>query len=232
MRFAIVSKHKKDIPQLKQLLKKHNLKFSTKNPDYVLSLGGDGTLLIAEHKYPEIPKIAVKNSPTCIKCDDTPLDKLFLKLSKNQFSIIEESKLDVLVEYKNKKIKMKGMNDFIIRNSNISRAIRFSLKINNQIKNKLIIGDGLVISTPFGSTAYFKNITRKSFKKGFGLAYNNTNIIEKMLKLKEGDVVEIELLRGPADISTDHQKHPRILEEKSKITIKQSNEKARIIRLK
>ena len=32
------------------------------NPEFVISYGGDGTLLKSEHKYPSIPKLFLRNS--------------------------------------------------------------------------------------------------------------------------------------------------------------------------
>jgi len=231
-RIAIISKSKKDLPEIKRLLKEQGFSFSTKKPEMVICHGGDGTLLIGEHKYPGVPKIALRNSLTCIKCDDVPLKEVFKKIINKEFFIEEHKKLEVNIYSKNKKNNMVCLNDFILRNSNISRAIRFSLKINDKTIHRLIIGDGLVVSTPFGSTAYFKNITKTSFKEGFGLAYNNTNLREKTLFLDDDDVIELELIRGPADASADHQLHPKQLDEKARIIINKSKEIAKIIRLK
>ena len=123
-----------------------------------------------------------------------------------------------------------AVNDIVIRNKNQYEAIRFNVKINNKDLNSKFIGDGIIVSTVFGSTGYFNSITKTTFTKGIGLAFNN--ILARTYEiLKEDDVIDLILLKGQALVSADNNKKLISLKENSKIRIKKSKEKAFIVLL-
>ena len=72
-----------------------------------------------------------------------------------KYKIENQIKLEIIIKGK----KILCLNDFVLRNKNPYEAIRFT------VNGKEKIGDGVVVSTPFGSTAYFNSITKKKFKK-------------------------------------------------------------------
>ncbi len=212
----------------KQILKYKNLKLS-KKPDIMVSLGGDGTYLFNERKYPGIPKILVRDNSICNLCsiyDINNIGMILKKLNQKEFSTKEFMKLECT--FKNKKLL--AANDIVIRNKDQYEAIRFNVKINNKYLNSRFIGDGIVISTPFGSTGYFSSITKTTFSKGLGLAFNNV-LAKSYELLKDTDIVDFILLKGKALVSADNNKKLFSLREKDKIRIKKSREKAFIILL-
>ncbi len=90
-------------------------------------------------------------------------------------------------------------------------AIRFKvLKNGHAITSEIIIGDGVVATTPFGSTGYFKSITRETLENGFALAFNNTVQEFTPLKFDEDDVIKIVIIRGPGSLSSDN--NPKLIQ--------------------
>jgi len=44
-----------------------------------------------------------------------------------------------------------------------------TVKVNGKVLVPNLIGDGLIVASPYGSSAYFYSIAKKKFKKGLGL---------------------------------------------------------------
>src|SRR3989338_462550 len=76
-----------------------------------------------------------------------------------------------------------GMNDINLHYK-VPRAVRFKLYVNERQINGVIIGDGIIVSTPYGSSGYFDSIVHKTFKKGIGVAFNNSRTKLEYLLLK------------------------------------------------
>lgn len=55
MKIKIISREKAFIKKFKKAIKEHGFNPTIKNPDIILTIGGDGTLFYAERLYPEIP---------------------------------------------------------------------------------------------------------------------------------------------------------------------------------
>lgn len=228
MKVAIVSKNNTP-SSLNSILKKAGIKIVKKNPDMVVTHGGDGTFLVSERLYPKVPKAVIKygKSKICFMCGfETPKD-LIKALQDKKYEIIHIKKL----ETKSKGKKLKGVNDIIIRNKNQTEAIRFSIHINKELLYHEIIGDGIIAATPLGSTAYFNSVTRESFKDGIGLAFNNiygSGI--KPLYLKDTDVIKFKLLVGEAYVSADNNKDMILLKKGDSTKIRVSKETASLIK--
>jgi len=197
--------------KLKAFLRGHKeVKF---NPELVVCYGGDGTLLLAEEKYPKVKKLFFYKTKDC-KCD----------LSKLKFE--EYMKLDVFL---NGKKVFCALNDVNVHYK-MPRALRFAVRINNMILAKELMGDGVIISTPFGSNAYYKTITGKNFSKGIGLAFNNIIKGIKSRVLNENSRVEIIINRENGYLGFDTSDKVIKLKKGDKILVKKSKEKAYIAR--
>ena len=152
-----------------------NLPNSPNFPDAVITFGGDGTLLGAERDFPGIPKLPLKDSDGCFKCHPNSNEELLQLLVQNKLIVKEYSKLEV--EFGGQKYLV--VNDATIRNTLPNTALRFSVNLNESSPSPLVtssfvlVGDGLVVATSFGSTGYFFSITKRTFAKGFGVAFNN-----------------------------------------------------------
>lgn len=218
MKVQLFGKNSKNIEGLVNNL---GFKIVTSNPDVIISYGGDGTLLSAERKFPSIAKLPLRNSQICNKCLNHEEGVMLKKLLAGKLKLKEYQKLETVILYKN----FYALNDFVIRNSNPTHTIRFRT---SKTKEKLLIGDGIVIATPFGATGYFKSVTHKTFNKGFGLAFNNTT--EKIFSVicKDNDSVSFYLIRGKSTLSMDNNPDIFEIDENSEIVFKLSNQVARI----
>jgi len=207
VKVGIVSKSKGKKKEIIRFLRKHNLKFTKSKPDIVISYGGDGMFLISEDLFPGVPKVLLRDSKICNNCTNLDKDEIFERINKGKYSIKKIPKIKAIKNSK-KKLSLIGVNDIVIRNLLPTEAIRFEYKINNKTYSKEILGDGVVISTPFGSNpgTYFYTITRKTLKNGFGLAFNNTTIKKSEIKLKPKDKIKISISRGPGVLVADNNR--------------------------
>lgn len=219
MKLLIFGKNSENIEPLIR-----NLGFEVVNEkaDVVTSYGGDGTLLSSERKYPGIPKLPIRDSLVCKKCPFHETENLLKLFSEGKLKLKEYAKLESQVSGQ----KLLALNDFVIRNQEPTHTIRF--KVNS---GKLLIGDGTVISTPFGSSGYFKSITRKTFQKGFALAYNNTTEKMPIEFFDSNNQINFELVRGKATLSSDNNPDIYIIPEGTKLTFKLSKQVAKIYEL-
>ncbi|MEK6936745.1 MAG: hypothetical protein AABW58_01600 [Nanoarchaeota archaeon] len=227
LKILVLGRNKKSVSFVnKKILKYKNLKLS-RNPEIIISVGGDGTYFYNERKYPKIPKLLVRDNSICKLCSIynlSNIDFILKKLNQKKFSLKENLKLDII--HNNKKLA--AINDIVIRNKDQYEAIRFNVKVNNKSLNSNFIGDGIVVSTVFGSTGYFNSITKTTFTKGLGLAFNNVPLRTHEI-LNEGSIVEFSLLRGKAFVTADNNRKIIKLTEKDKVKIKKSREKAFIV---
>ncbi len=221
---AIVSKL--DVSRIKDVLNKYNFKIS-KDPDFVISYGGDGTILFSERLYPSIPKLIIKKNRICRKYEYMlgDLEKVLRKIKEGDFEIIEEMKLRTVKNGYN----LLALNEIQIHHKFPTKAIRFSLQTNGH-KFENLIGDGVVVSTPFGSLAYYKVTGGKPFKKGIGISFNNLyNRKEKSFVVDENLEIKIKILREEGFLSEDNNENIIELKEGDTVFIKKAKEKAKII---
>ena len=120
----------------------------------VIAIGGDGTMLMAikEHELEDMSFIGISAGHLgflqTLKPEDIPI--LVDSLQKNAFTTISAPLL--AVRYANtEKVLGYGFNDITIERSG-PRAARFELHVDDNAGT--FIGDGIIFSTPLGSTAY------------------------------------------------------------------------------
>lgn len=126
--------------------------------DMAITLGGDGTLLKTARRYPRknIPILAV-NLGTLGFLTETTEDKMFDVLNKafkNQCSLDRRSILRITLYRKGKKHSTYlALNDVAINQGAFARLIQIRVEINQRLVNRFK-ADGLIVSTPTGSTAH------------------------------------------------------------------------------
>jgi len=196
----VVSLH--DTGEIEAVLVAEGFKVVERDPDFIVCFGGDGTVLFSERTFPEVPKLIVKTSPVCRMCDYAPGDlrDLLVNIKKGNYCLHKKMKLET--EAKGKKLV--GLNDIQVHLKLPIYAVRFSLSVDGK-EYKELIGDGVIVSTAFGSTAYYKATGGKSFEKGIGISFNNLhNRKLESFVVPEDSVVNLAVTRGPAWLLADN----------------------------
>lgn len=228
MRVLIFSKY--PTVQAERLLRKHGLTPVRSRPEAIICWGGDGTFLLAERRYPGIPKLLVRRNSICRKCTDLPMDEVARRLAEGKFHIVEEPKLVAEVRRKGKRLMMPpAANDVVIRNRHQMAAVRFSVKAGGKPLAAGQIGDGLIAATPFGSSGYYGSITRSTFDHGIGLAFNNTVEEQPGFVLDGSARIEVIIDRGEALASTDADKKTVLLGSGDRVRITRAKDVVRLV---
>jgi len=213
--------------EIKELSKKAGFEIVNDDPDTVAVCGGDGTFMKSEKDFPGIPKFILQKSKTSKKGHDISPEEILEKISHGRYRVDEEIKLEA--EANNKKII--GLNEIIVHNTDPRVAIRYEVFINDIKIGNEIIGDGVVIATPFGSTGYYRSITDSFFQVGIGLAYNNSTEQSDHMVLKDNSEIKVKITRGKAVAYADNSDEEIILNDHSEVFIKKSEETAKIIHI-
>lgn len=224
----LICRNIEDFEEAKKNLEKFGFEYCDENPELVIAHGGDGTLLRAERRFPSVPKILIKSSKTCKRCCELGIEDALKSYVAGNYKTRDINKIKATALTSAGAQEIIGMNDIVLRNTLPTEAIRFELFVNDEDIGEFI-GDGVVIATPYGSTAYFNSITRKSFESGIGIAFNNINYHKEPMILNPGDKIKLKLLRGPAVLVADNNRDFVNLEHGDEIEVIQSDEKARAI---
>jgi len=132
--------------------------FSTKNPpevDFLLCFGGDGTLISGVRIFsdPSVPVLGVHLGGLGFLAQITPevlIDKLE-SVKNNNYKI--QDRLVLSAKISGNEDSYYAVNDFVVQNETSFRVTSLSLYIDNQHVSDYK-SDGIIISTPTGSTAY------------------------------------------------------------------------------
>ena len=228
MKATVITRDKSAEKRIEQKLINASFTLCKSTPEIIFIYGGDGSLVRSERLYPGILKVALKGSPTSKThfYDESLLDTILTKITQKEYTIKKHTKLTA----KYKTTTLEALNEIQLHNKNPGIAIRFNLYINNTLEHKNIVGDGALVATPFGSTAYYYSTGGEPFDKGLGISFNNPHQRLKNSILPEDSTVTIELLRGDALLIRDNDKKMFHIKPKDKITIKKSNNIARFLR--
>jgi NAD+ kinase len=124
--------------------------------EVLVSLGGDGTMLAAARAIGPngIPILGVNLGSlgflTEVRLEE--LEKSLDKVKKGEFFIEKRMVLEAKVEGK-ESVNLWGLNDIVIDKGNFARVIEMDLHAQEEFVCSYS-ADGLIISTPTGSTAY------------------------------------------------------------------------------
>lgn len=128
-----------------------------KDISFAIVIGGDGTFLRVSRSYSKynIPIFGVNVGRLGFLSQFSPrnIEEGLKKLAAGKFTIQERLMLKAFDKLDNPKFHYVALNDIVIRNAVISRTSQLFLYINNKHVCDYI-ADGLIISTPTGSTAY------------------------------------------------------------------------------
>lgn len=193
------------------------LPVSRKAPGLVLCHGGDGTLLRAERIWPGVPKLPVRLGWRSRLCPLHRLDAILARLVAGELARTEVPKARLLLGG----MAILALNDVVVRNVRPTAAMRFRIEASGAPTEE-ITGDGLVVATAFGSTGYFRSVTRRSFQHGLGVAFLNTTRPFEPLLLDGDARVEIQIVRGPGQVTWDNDERTPIVREGHSLAVETS----------
>jgi NAD+ kinase len=144
-------------------IKEYEFSLVDTEPDLVIAIGGDGTFIQAVHNTLLSENSFTNKSPLFIgihtghlgflqEIDKNEIDDFFQIILQDRFRIERVCLEDVRVFTKDGVIDLFALNEMTIRHSEL-RTLYLDVTIND--KNlEHFAGDGLIISTPIGSTGY------------------------------------------------------------------------------
>lgn len=157
----VIEKTKASYPEMAHLLDDINLNINFDrlarniydfDCDMAIILGGDGTLLRAAAKMkPEIPVFGI-NMGTVGFLTDTEVQDTFTSLDevlKGEY--YKEKRARLVVSHENNHYT--AINEVVIMTNKPAKMLFFEIKVDGEIIDQ-VRADGLIISTPSGSTAY------------------------------------------------------------------------------
>jgi NAD+ kinase len=210
-------------------LKKMGYKLNLARARFVLTFGGDGTILraariLAKSKTP-ILGVHLGGLGFLSEIELHELSDALERIKKGKFIIDERAMLEAMLGGR----KLIALNDIVISNSGIARVIKLEVKGVAEYTS-----DGIIFSTATGSTAYNLSaggplLTPDSQSMVIS-AISPHSISTRPLVLEKP--VTAVLIRGKEAILTADGQHLVPLHETQKIRIYKSKFKTRFIRLK
>jgi len=178
------------------------------SPDVVICYGGDGTLLAAEAEWPGIPKVPVLNSRIGHHCIHEDINEVIARLARDELVANKFSKLRCAIhcrDHTEPGHTLTPLNEISVQKKRINSAVRFQLWIDGEeyAHGLEIVGDGFIVCTPFGSTAYFSKITRGAFMRGMGIAFCASDQRTNHIVVPPKTRIRLRITRGPAILAHD-----------------------------
>lgn len=128
------------------------------NSDIIICVGGDGTFLnVAKKSYTFKKPIIGINLGTLgflTEIDRHDIESAILHIKADNYEVEERMMLEAVVYREGKELlRDYALNDIVISRGALSRIINLNMFINDGFVDTYT-GDGLIIATPTGSTAY------------------------------------------------------------------------------
>ncbi len=123
--------------------------------DAVLALGGDGTLLFAARLVAdeEIPILGIKIRSLGFLTEDDPR-RAVSALAEGRYLIQDRMRLEARIEREDGCAeRFSALNDAVVHGVGVSRVIHLRTMMDGTVLGEYL-ADGVIVSTPTGSTAY------------------------------------------------------------------------------
>lgn len=125
--------------------------------DFIVSFGGDGTLISTARRAFEydIPILGVHAGKLGFLSDISldEFDNFVSNMLAKRYKIEQRSVLEAHIQKPSKAIKVYALNDVVLTRTRVSKMIHIETLVDSKAFNTYY-GDGLIVSTPTGSTAY------------------------------------------------------------------------------
>lgn len=143
------------------------------NAELNICVGGDGAFLRTVHDYnfPSIPFVGINTGHLGFfqQVDRDNLDKFVSNYSENNYEIESAYLVEAMVCTRTSCIELIGVNEIVVKGID-SKVIHLDISIDDNYLERFS-GDGVLISTPMGSTAY-------NFSCGGSLVYPTLGVLQ------------------------------------------------------
>ena len=179
------------------------------NPEIILVLGGDGTMLGAQRQYykRDIPFLGIGFGDINFLLHrqiKQPV-QVAIALRKRNWKYFLAGGLRAYIDTDIGRQNGIAFNDVYIKSANPTGVVRLQINTNEH-QNKVVRGDGLIIASPQGSTAYNRTAGGTILPIGSGLwAVTGICTSEKFNTAVSQQRIDIKILRGPAIAVTDNK---------------------------
>ncbi len=130
---------------------------AARNPDLVMIVGGDGTFLRAARRFVQdrVPLVGINTGTLgfLTHIDPARLEEFLVMLVSGQYTLEERMMLSIKNPGHAASREDLALNDVVIKNANPSQLCTLRLFVNDTLV-AIYDSDGLILSTPTGTTAY------------------------------------------------------------------------------
>lgn len=205
--------------------------------DLLIVLGGDGTLLGVARKFSSVIDtpilgINIGNLGFLVTAEISELEEALYRIRMGDYKVEERMLLSCAIEGATCS-EERALNDIVVARGTLSRMAQYEVFINDELY-ATFKGDGVIISTPVGSTAY-------SFSAGGPLIMPDLQIISivpicahtpnsRPMIIDGNNTIRVKPLINESDVfvTIDGQKALK-LEKHNEVLIKKAKEFFRII---
>ena len=209
------------------------------DPQVILVLGGDGTMLAAARKYAktgaQLLGLNLGHMGFLMDTELGDLEAAVDALLKGEYAVEERLMLEASIysgETGELKYSEYALNEAVVSQKNIQRIINVDLSVNDKPLDNMHC-DGLIVSTPTGSTGYSLSAGGSIVMPNLGVMLitpvcpHSLNSFKMMISAE--DVVKILPRKGYAALTLDGQKY-RDIEEGDCVVVRSAPFKAKFAR--
>ncbi len=232
LNISIVSK--KNYPELKKLYGAFNV---SQKGDICLAIGGDGTFIKAANDFdcPILPIRSEEKQSTGYYADVSlnDIDFIVESLKKRRYRVEELSK-KIGLSYNGKKYF--GINEILLRNVQEEVYFRLNYREHGKLKSLypyVLSGDGFLITTNVGSTAYNRTAGGPIILDNKTLCLTFLSIenpLTNSMVLRSNEQIEVSIEKGRGELSYDGIGIASV-GKGSKFRVRLSNKKVNAVKL-
>ncbi len=123
-----------------------------KKADAIITAGGDGTVLFAQRLAPNVPILGINFGGRGFLADVNPneVQRALKLLLAGRLQLAERERLAAMAH--NKRLP-DALNDVVVCSAQVGKTVALRVSVNDKLAME-VRGDGVIVATPTGSTAY------------------------------------------------------------------------------